>query len=72
MMPSDSYRLYQVERVMSAAEARRADEQAAMLAAAIARLVHGLTRPARLLRLTRPARPAPKPRPGTARIMESR
>jgi hypothetical protein len=67
MMPSDSYRLYQVERVKSAEEIRRANDQAGRLAEAVARLVRGLTqpaRPARLLRGTnrphgqhRPARP---------------
>ena len=65
MMPSDSYRLYRVERVMSAAEVRRADEQAGRLAAAVGRLVRGITRPVRsaptmthVARTAEPGRPA--------------
>ena len=65
MMPSDSYRLYRVERVMSAAEVRRADEQAGRLAAAVGRLVRGITRPVRsaptmtrVPRTAEPGRPA--------------
>jgi len=64
MMPSDSYRLYQVERVMSAAEVRRADEQAGRLAAAVGRLVRGITRPVRSApTMTRVARTAEPGRP---------
>ena len=67
MMPSDSYRLYQVERVMSAAEVRRADEQAGRLAAAVGRLVRGITRPVRSVRraptMTRVPRTAEPGRP---------
>ena len=50
MMPYDTYRLYQAQRVKSAAEVRRADEQAARLAAAGSWLFRGITRPARALR----------------------
>jgi hypothetical protein len=64
MMPSDSYRLYRVERVMSAAEVRRADEQAGRLAAAVGRLVRGITRPVRSApTMTRVARTAEPGRP---------
>ena len=42
MMPSDSYRLYQVERLKTAAEIRRADEHAGRLAATVARLVRAV------------------------------
>ena len=64
MMPSDSYRLYQVEREMSAAEVRRADEQAGRLAAAVGRLVRGITRPVRSApTMTRVARTAEPGRP---------
>lgn len=64
MMPSDSYRLYQVERLKSADEIRRADEHAGRLAATVARLVRGIVRP---------APPAPStPRPGMARAVISR
>ncbi len=38
MMPIDTYRLHQAERVKSAAEIRRADERAGLLAAAASRL----------------------------------
>ncbi len=38
MMPYDSYRLYQLKRAKSAAEIRRADEQAGRLAYAVASL----------------------------------
>ena len=64
MMPSDSYRLYRVERVMSAAEVRRADEHAGRLAAAVGRLVRGITRPVRSApTMTRVARTAEPGRP---------
>jgi hypothetical protein len=66
MMPSDSYRLYQVERLKSADEIRRADEHAGRLAATVARLVRGILRPAR------PAPSTPGPRPGMARAVVSR
>jgi hypothetical protein len=48
-MPYDTYRLYQVERVKSPAEVRRADEQAARLAAAASALFRGITRPVRAI-----------------------
>jgi hypothetical protein len=75
MMPSDAYRLYQVERLKTAAEIRRADEHAGRFAATVARLVRGAFRPARPAQPARPARPAPttlKPRPGMARAVVSR
>ena len=60
LMPYDSYRLHQTERVKSPAEVRRADEQAARLAAAAASLLRGITRPVRavLWPYPRPGRPA--------------
>lgn len=68
MMPYDTYRLHQVERAKSAAEARRADEQAGRLAAAASRLFASITRPARAWRMRYRAvgRGAPHPaeRPG--------
>ena len=66
MMPSDSYRLYEVQRAKSSAEIRRTDEQAAWLAAAVTRLVRGITRPMLSARATRPA-PGPRPRRDHAR-----
>ena len=74
MMPSDSYRLYEVQRAKNATEIRRADEQAAWLAAAVTRLVRGITRPARSARPPQPpraARPTPRSRPVIARIVVS-
>ena len=47
MMSYDTYRLYQIERLKSPAEARRADQQAARLASAVSSLFCGITRPAR-------------------------
>jgi hypothetical protein len=49
VMPYDTYRLYQIERVKSPAEVRRADEQAARLAAAASALFRGITRPVRAI-----------------------
>jgi hypothetical protein len=62
MMPYDTYRTYQIERAKSPAEVRRADEQAARLASAVASLVRGLTRPVRAVR-----RPFPVAAPGLPR-----
>ena len=42
MMPSDSYRLYQVERLKTAGEIRRADEHAGRLAATVTRLARAV------------------------------
>jgi hypothetical protein len=50
MMPCDAYRLCQIEGAKSAAEVRRADEQAARLASAASSLVRGITRPWRAMR----------------------
>ena len=47
MMPYDSYRLYQIERAKSPAEIRRADEQAARLAAVVSSVFRDITRPVR-------------------------
>jgi len=63
MMPYDSYRTYQIERAKSPAEVRRADEQAARLASAVASLVRGLTRPVRAVRRSFPAAAPCLPRP---------
>ena len=54
MMPSDSYRLYQIERAKTPAEICRADEQAARLSAAMSSLFRGIARPVRAV-----LRPAP-------------
>jgi hypothetical protein len=44
VMPYDTYRLYQIERTKSSAEIRRADEQAARIASALAALFGVITR----------------------------
>jgi hypothetical protein len=49
VMPYDTYRLYQIERVKNPAEVRRADEQSARLAAAASALFRGITRPVRAI-----------------------
>jgi hypothetical protein len=54
MIPYNSYRLYQIERVKNPAEIRRADEQAARLASAISSLFHGITRPVQRARRSFP------------------
>jgi hypothetical protein len=43
-MPYDAYRLYQIQRTKSSAEIRRADEQAARIASALAALFEVITR----------------------------
>jgi len=43
-MPYDTYRLYQIQRTKSSAEIRRADEQTARIASAIAALFEVITR----------------------------
>jgi hypothetical protein len=63
MMPYDTYRLYQIERVKSPAEVRRADEQAARLASAISSLLRGVARPARAARAASAAAAHRLPRP---------
>jgi hypothetical protein len=55
MMPYDTYRLYQAQRVKSPAEVQHADEQAARLAAAASSLLCGITRPVRAMRSASPA-----------------
>jgi hypothetical protein len=50
MVPYDTYRIYQIERVKSPAEARYAEQQAAQLASALSSLFRGLTRPVRAVR----------------------
>jgi 1,4-dihydroxy-2-naphthoyl-CoA synthase len=56
MMVYDMGRQYHAERVMSAGERRRADEQAGQLAASAVQLWRRyLTRPARALRILRVA-----------------
>jgi hypothetical protein len=56
MMGYDTYRLYQIERLKSPAEARHADQQAARLAFAVSSLFRGITRPARAAYGASPAR----------------
>ncbi|HEY3035831.1 MAG TPA: hypothetical protein VGJ54_14390 [Streptosporangiaceae bacterium] len=63
MMPYDTYRLHQIERVKSPAEVRRADEQAARLAAAASALFRGITRPVRAIGRPSPAAARGLPRP---------
>ena len=55
MVPYDTYRIYQIERAKSLAEARRADEQAARVASAISSLLRGIARPVRDVRRPSPA-----------------
>ena len=57
MMMYDMSRQYHAERIMTASERRRADEQAGQLAAGVSRLWQRyLTRPARALRALRALR----------------
>jgi hypothetical protein len=63
MMPYDSYRLYEVERVKSRAEVQYADQQAARLAGAISSLLRGITLPKRAVRSASPAAVPCLPRP---------
>jgi hypothetical protein len=53
MMLYDMTAQYQAERVKSAGEQRRADEQLGMMAAEVSRLRQRLIRPARILRVFR-------------------
>jgi len=62
MVPYDTYRIYQIERAKSSAEARRADEQAARVASAVGSLFRGITRPLRSV-----LRPASAAAPGIPR-----
>jgi hypothetical protein len=64
MMCYDTYRLCQIERPKSPAEARHADQQAARLASAVSSLFRGIARPTRAVwgvsrprRVVCPARP---------------
>ena len=71
MMPYDTYRLYQVERSKSPREIQRADEHAALLAAAVSGLFRAVARPAWAARgQTRPpattVHPAWQSRPAAA------
>jgi hypothetical protein len=58
MMPYQSYQIYQAERLKTAAEIRRTDEQLGHMAERVAQLWCHATRPIALLRGTsqRPAR----------------
>jgi hypothetical protein len=76
MTPYDSYRLYQLERANSPAQARCADERAGRLAAATSALLRGIIGRARAVRpfpsagrpgAPRPAGPAGRP----GRIIET-
>lgn len=55
MMIYDMSREYHAQRIMTAAEQRRADEQAGRMAAEVSRFWRQLTRPARALRPSRTA-----------------
>jgi hypothetical protein len=61
-MPYDTYRLHQIERTRSPAEVRRADAQAAWLAAAASSLFRGITRPVRAVRRSLPVAAGSLPR----------
>lgn len=50
MMPYNSYRLYETERVKSPAEIRRAEEQEARMVAAVSSLFRELGRPVQAAR----------------------
>ena len=63
MMPYDTYRLYQVERVKSCAEVRRADEQLGRLASAASSLFRRVTRRAPAVRGPYPSAARGVPRP---------
>jgi len=63
MVPYDTYRIYQVERAKSPAEVRRADEQAARVAAAISSLVRGVRPTVRGAQRPSPATVPGLPRP---------
>ena len=63
MVPCDTYRIYQIERAKSPAEARRADQQAAQLASAASSLFRGLTWPVRAMWRPSPAAVRRLPRP---------
>ena len=63
MMPYDTYRIYQIERVKSLAEVRRADEQAARFASVVSSLFGGITRPVRGIWRMYPAGSRGLPRP---------
>jgi hypothetical protein len=63
MVPYDTYRIYQIQRTKSLAEIRRADEQAARLAAAVSWVFRGITRPVRATRALRPVVSRSLPRP---------
>lgn len=63
VMPYDTYRLYQIERLKGPAEVRRADEQAARLAVAASAPFRGITRPLRAIGRPSPAAARGLPRP---------
>ncbi len=63
MMPYDTYRLYEIERVKSSAGAQRPDEQAARMASAASSLFRGITRSVRSIRWPSPAATRGLPRP---------
>jgi len=63
MVPYDTYRIYQIERAKSPAEARRADEQAAQVASVVSSLFRGITRTVRAAA----RRPSPAAAPGPLR-----
>jgi hypothetical protein len=63
MMPYDSYRLYQIERVKSPAEIERANEQAARLASAVSSLFRGIARSLEVIRRPSLAGTRGMPRP---------
>jgi hypothetical protein len=63
MIPYNSYRLYQIERIKSPAEIRNADEQAARLASAASSVFRRITRPFPVIRRPAPAGTCRLPRP---------
>jgi hypothetical protein len=66
MMPYDMYRLHQIERAPSLAQARHADEQAARMASAVSSVFGGVTRLVRKMRSpsTAPTHGIPRPAAG--------
>jgi hypothetical protein len=63
MVPYDTYRIYHIERARSAADVRRADEQAARVASALSSLLRGIGRPVRAVRRPSPVAAPARPRP---------
>jgi DNA-binding transcriptional MerR regulator len=72
MMPYDTYRLYQIERLKNLGEIRQADEQAAQFVSAVSSLFSRFAWPVRRLAaaLSRPSRRRGQLQPEVVRIFE--